>query len=442
MGHIVFGAPGSESYHLHRRLQGALEPRGHRISVLTLDAAAHTFWRHQLDHGEIGIGPLRPNAADRQWAMALGPGVSGRHGQHLAGLLRPLRAWFAAERPSLVLLHRRRGAEACLLQRLAHEFGCRVLWTGDGLLPHTLQIDERGLDGDAAASRRPARDYRVVPGDRSLLRACLSHALARNLPVAAEPGGALPPPWSQRLHDLPAMWRSHGLRAALQSWSAWRTGSSRRKAQVPGPTAWLPPAPFVAVLLQHPTDARLRLDADAAPSQRALLDHARLAAAAIDPELAIAAIAPDDHCRRPHWLARDIAWLPASAGIDAAAVAAATATVNHPLASIALLAGTPVLHCGRALYGLPGVGTFAPLAEWPAALARTLRRDHPRLRERFLSWVFGYGHVWCSATHPDHNGMLGLVQAIEARLEAPPEAAPLRYRRGPAWPLAAEGRSG
>jgi hypothetical protein len=70
-----------------------------------------------------------------------------------------------------------------------------------------------------------------------------------------------------------------------------------------------------------------------------------------------------------------------------------------------------------------------------------VHRDHPTLRARFLTWLFGHGHLWCSPTHPDHNGVLGLVQAIEARLRHRADEAPLRYRRGPGWPLAAPGRS-
>jgi hypothetical protein len=90
---------------------------------------------------------------------------------------------------------------------------------------------------------------------------------------------------------------------------------------------------------------------------------------------------------------------------------------------------------------VPGVAQRCSLADLDAALAHALAHDYPTLRERFLSWLFGHGHVWCSTTHPNHNGMLGLVQAIEARLGAPTATAPaLAYRRGPTWPLAAEPR--
>jgi hypothetical protein len=133
--------------------------------------------------------------------------------------------------------------------------------------------------------------------------------------------------------------------------------------------------------------------------------------------------------------------LPAAAAPDLVATALATVTVNHALAALALLAGTPVLHFGDALYGVRGVATRTSPALLAHDLAQALAHDYPTMRQRFLSWLFGHGHLWCSPTHPDHNGILGFVAAIEARLAEPAHALPvLRYRRGPAWPLAAETR--
>ena len=72
----------------------------------------------------------------------------------------------------------------------------------------------------------------------------------------------------------------------------------------------------------------------------------------------------------------------------------------------------------------------------PAAL-----EDGATLRQRFLSWLFGYGHIWCSSTWPDHNGLAGLVQAVGTRLSSRHAMGlRMRYRPGPAWPLAADGR--
>ena len=56
--------------------------------------------------------------------------------------------------------------------------------------------------------------------------------------------------------------------------------------------------------------------------------------------------------------------------------------MNHPLASVALLAGTPVVHTGSALYGLPGVATRAATGELASALPAALARDFPALRQR------------------------------------------------------------
>jgi hypothetical protein len=53
-----------------------------------------------------------------------------------------------------------------------------------------------------------------------------------------------------------------------------------------------------------------------------------------------------------------------------------------------------------------------------------------------LTWLFTHGHVWCSATAPDHNGIVGMVMAIEARLPGAGARQGLRHRRGPPWPLA------
>ena len=58
-----------------------------------------------------------------------------------------------------------------------------MLWTGDGLLPHTLQVDPGGLDEDASSQRWGARDFRVVAPDPTLLEACLAHALASHDPL-------------------------------------------------------------------------------------------------------------------------------------------------------------------------------------------------------------------------------------------------------------------
>tara|TARA_R110002073_G_scaffold89585_1_gene212057 strand:- start:97 stop:414 length:318 start_codon:yes stop_codon:yes gene_type:complete len=103
-----------------------------------------------------------------------------------------------------------------------------------------------------------------------------------------------------------------------------------------------------------------------------------------------------------------------------------------------MLAGTPVVHLGRALYGLAGATTSATLEELPEAVVAAQQSDQVVLRQQFLTWILQHGHVWCSATAPNHNGMLGLVQAVERRLQsdANSNTRPLPYRPGPTWPLA------
>src|SRR5690606_37710263 len=105
-------------------------------------------------------------------------------------------------------------------------------------------------------------------------------------------------------------------------------------------------------------------------------------------------------------------------------------TINHPAATVALLAGTPVIHLGRALYQLQGVTTKSTIEQLPDAIANLQDCDRPELRRPFLTWLLQHGHVWCSATAPNHNGMLGLVQAVERRLlgDAENHSRPLTYR--------------
>jgi hypothetical protein len=188
----------------------------------------------------------------------------------------------------------------------------------------------------------------------------------------------------------------------------------------------------------------VRLDAVSAPTAEELVSAAMLATASLDARLCVLVVEPPRGLSGRNFhrlLMPGVHFLPAHAAPEATATAVATITINHPLASAGLLAGTPVVHLGSALYGLPGVTARVTTAELSGALRRAVERDHPTLRQRFLSWLFGYGHVWCSATQPDHNGLMGLVQAIEARLgKHTGEHADLAYRRGPSWPLAAEGR--
>lgn len=458
MAVIAFGAPGIDRFHLHERLRRELVQRGHRVPVLCTDRPTYTFWRCQGDDvwpGAAGApdpmrAPLANLAARECTRRGVPVGAPTHRREHarvhrrLAATLPALLAWFEQHRPDVLLLHGSRSAERALLQYVAEELGIRTLWTGDGLLPHTLQIDERGLDGDATPCRRPLTDYRVVRSEPSLLEACLTNMLARSTPAALTRRDVVVPPLHRRCGDaLDALARFDvdGARAAL---AAWR--SSLPAAGVDHtPPARLPQPPFVALLLQSRTDERLRLDCDAPPSERDLVASAAAAVAALDPRFGLLVIVPPDgidhRCIDGLHPPVPLHFASAAAAPEAAATALATITVNHPAASAALLAGTPVLHTGRALYGVHGVATAATTATLTDALQRALDKDHPALRRRYLTWLFGHGHLWCSPTHPDHNGLVGLVQAIETRLQdGQPRMPKSGYRAGPAWPLAADGR--
>jgi len=456
MGHVVFALPGIDRFHLHERLRRELLQRGHTVTVLCLDPVSHAFWRLQggdtafiRPQRPAGEAPLEELAARECRRRGLVPQSRveqrrrGRVRDRLARLETGIARWFEDHACDLVLFHQGRSAEHHLVQFKAQQAGSRVLWTGEGLLPHTLQVDERGIDGDAKALLRSAGDYRVVRGEPALLEACLTNLLARTAPSALSGREPVVPSLWDRLACVAAAWSLRGLEGARAAVCDWRRAMPLPPSEAQ-PRFELPGRAFVTVLLQDAEDDRVRLDATSPPTAEELVSAAILATASLDPRLCVLVVEP------PRGLSGrvfrrlqmpGVHFLPPHAAPEATATAVATITINHPLASAGLLAGTPVLHLGSALYGLHGVTTKVTLAELSDALRRAVERDHPTLRQRFLSWLFGYGHVWCSPTQPDHNGLMGLVQAIEARLgKHSGDHADLPYRRGPSWPLAAEGR--
>lgn len=432
MGHVVLGAPPIARYHLHERLLRVLRQRSHRVSLLPLVPAEATFWRHQGEYlARLPAGSDRAAVADWPFDEFAG-GRRGAHHRCRAASAAALAAWFAAERPDVVVLDQRRDATAALLHFAARAHGCRTLWLGDGLLPHTLQCDERGIDGDAAFGGRDADGLRVVRPDRELLAACLAHALAQAPPFALPRAAIQTPPWRQRLADAVATVRTDGVAAG---WASLWAFASALPTATPRPAPWrLPDAPFLTVLLQDASDARIVRDASAPPTARRLIAAATAASHALGCGGRLAVVAAGQTaggCLGGHPL------LPARAAPLAAATALAVATINHPAASVALLAGTPVAHLGRALYGIRGVARAAAgLDDLTPALADALAHDYPALRARALTWLFRHSHVWCSGSQPDHNGIVGLAAAIEARLAPLPQHPPLRPRLGPPWPLA------
>jgi hypothetical protein len=184
MGHIVFAAPGIDAFGLHDRLARGAAP--------TLATDQHTVPRrrpstrsggHQgtdavlLARGRrrrpaTGCPRGRSSPTRRAAAAARGAGC-------FAARRRRTMARTVPHPDLLCCTHDRGDGPATAALPRAAALAVRVLWTGPGLLPHTLQRDERGLDGDAAASQRPAP--RLPRGDRGepeLLQACLAHALA------------------------------------------------------------------------------------------------------------------------------------------------------------------------------------------------------------------------------------------------------------------------
>ncbi|MEZ6037556.1 MAG: hypothetical protein R3F29_08750 [Planctomycetota bacterium] len=444
MGHIVIASPPIARFRLLVRLRRELVRRGHRVTLLATESAQATFWRHQV--GELTtVDEARtedPALAAAVAAIAsrhrLGPRRSRQLARRAAGLCR----WLADANPDLVLFHAERTPTNACLQHLAAQAGIAVLWTGDGLLPGTMQVDDLGLDGDASCRRWTARDFRVVTPDRALLDASLAHGLAAPAPFELPAPPVTVPPLRERLRDAARLALTGDWRGAGHALHAWR--EALPTAPVDAAFAGHDPrgagnGPSVVVLLQRADDPALRLDCEDAPGHAELLRHAAAAAAALDPRARLAVLADDDLQQglRARCAALPRALLvPMAAAPTWLATTAAVITVNHRLAGLALACGTPVVHLGHGLFDTAGVTTPSTLATLPADLVRAARRDRRALRRRVLSWLLRHGHVWCAADAPNHNGMLGLLQVVEQRLAGPVAPRPLPYRAGPTWPLA------
>lgn len=425
MAHFVFAAPGIDRFALHERLRRELLRREHRVTVLCGERREFTFWRQQF----AGVEHVsRPRAGSR-----------ARRANRLEAAAA---SWLELERPDLVMIHQRRTRQTLALERAARATGCEVMWTGDGLLPHTMQVDQQGLDGAASSLAQRAQDLRVVSPDDCLLETSLAYALSGHRPLALPIADVRKPSRALRLRDAAAYVAAGRLREALRALTAWDQALPQPEADATEATQFDLEPPFVAALLQRADDPRVLLDAAEPPTAAALIEAAVRAADQLQPGAQVAVVAPpgarsldraaERLCRtrgeRIRLLAHDAAGL-------AAATAASVITVNHPAASIGLLAGTPVLHTGRALYELDGVSLRTSAAELAEDHQRALARPRPALRRRFLTWLLRYGHLWCSAATPNFNGMLGLVALMEQRASAGRATQPNGYRPGPAWPL-------
>lgn len=444
MRHILFAAPSPAHHHLLERLQRELRQRGHHCSTLAFDPVARLWLAQQgwpmltMPHDSLRVAAWQVEEfAEREQRWRGKRCSQHRWRRHFQRLLPRVRDALGTSQPDLVVCTGRRDGHRMLLQFAAREAGVPVLWLGDGLLPHTLQWDARGLDGDASPpDREPGalRDGATAP---ALLAAALAQVLGEVSPSALSRAALQVPGWGDRLQ---AAWvaLAAGDGQALRDSLRWQQAAAAPVAVTADP--WQPPAhPHLAVLLQSPDDPRLRLDAGTVPDACQLVAAASEAARSVDASLRLVVVLPPT-ANGPRWrmpLARrpDITLANAAAVHAVAATAVATITINHPAATTGLLAGTPVLHCGRALYGLPGVTWHGPGCEFAAGLQQWLRAPQPRLRERFLTWLLQSRHLWCSPTDPDHNGMLGLTGLVLAHAARQPFAAPPGYRPGPAWPL-------
>jgi len=444
MRHILFAAPEPAHCHLLERLQRELRQRGHRTSLLSFDAAT-SVWLAQQDWAllplesceSLGAAELAEEFAARELRWRGRQGLPRRWRRHFQLLLPRVQRALAANRPDLVVCVARRDGHRALLQFAARAAGVPVLWLDEGLLPHTLQWDQRGLDGDASPAEPvpgTLRDHAAAP---ELLAAALAQVLGGVSPSALGRAALRTPRWQDRLRaSLTAL--ASGDFDAMTALRRWRQSAAAPAVTIADP--WQPPPhPHLAVLLQSPTDARLRLDAGLAPDPCALVTAAAAAAHAVDASLRLVVVGPPDgvapRWRRQFARSPELTLADATAAHAVAATAVATITINHPAATTGLLAGTPVLHCGRALYGLPGVTWHGPTSTFPEGLRQLLQSPQPHLRERFLTWLLRSRHLWCSPVAPDHNGMLGLVGLVLAQAARQPFDGAPGYRPGPAWPL-------
>ena len=448
MGHVVFAAPSIARLHLHERLNQKLLSRGHEVTTLCTDQVSlRCHDAHHLSARLVRSGgsvppriPLEEFAIQQCILEGLPhpePHEIRRRARQLAVLAAGVVHFFERELPDLLLVHQGRGGMHRLMHFVAREFGVKVLWTGDGLLPGTQQIDTEGIDGDSSACRRSALDYRDLPRDPEFLAAALSAWIAHALPPPLARSPRHHPRAWQVLKDLACAVRDRRAGFAREALVQWRC-EEPEWPPLPAP-AGPGGGPFVALALQDPTSPRIRLDAPRAPTHEDLAAAVAAAISAIDPALQLVIVMPE------RGLSSQNRWrLPENAQLVTAthtAVVASTAlafvSVNAPLAAGALLAGTPVLHFGRTPYGVPGVARKTSLDGLLDDMRAALGERNATLRERFLYRILRRDHVWCSADFPDQNGLRGLVLAIEIALkERGQEGADLRYSPGPTWPLA------
>ncbi|MEE9125596.1 MAG: hypothetical protein V3U11_00500 [Planctomycetota bacterium] len=459
MGHVVFGTPRIEHFHLHSRLLRKLTDRDHRVTVLAPDPVALEFYRAQ-GMRTVDIRPRRPRHSETlasQAPLAEFARVDCMlHGQsmptrlQLRAMQKPLTKalpavtrFFETDPPDLLYLHQGRTGLHRLLHFLTRHHGAPVLHTGEGLLPRTMQWDTEGIDGDASVVRHTAQDYRRQERDETFLAAALSAWLARAYPPPLPRIGLNPPAFLRRLKGLlqaavRGQWAT--AREGLGAWQRAYPPVYPRRQDQPA----IPQVPYVVVLLQQQDSPRLLLDSPGRIESEHLVRVAREATRKLGHGIPTAVVLPRAGVDRAAILRLqqefdDLIFLPHGAAALAVSTAMAVITVNHPLGLCALLSGTPVLHLGRTPYGVRGVAQRTSLDLLGEDLAPALTGDKPTLRQRFLTRMLKDYHLWCAVHRPDTNGMAGLTLKIETLMGRRPEnARPLHYRSGPVWPLSVQ----
>jgi hypothetical protein len=453
MGHVFLAAPTVERFHLHEQVGRRLMRRGHRVTLLATDPVtqrcyeAHGLPARLLEpmRSQDPAGFAVQDFAVRDLRLQGGGGRPDlrqlrRLRQRLTRRVAPLLRLFETEIPDLVVTTDGRSGLHRLIDAVARNFGCAVTHLGEGLLPGTMQRDPLGIDGDSAAASRAAGFYRVARTDRAFCDASLAAVLGE---VDAPPVARRfvhPPDLIDRLTCLAAARSRAAWRSTVERLRAWQDESRRPAPRRHPVVLGLPREPFVAVLLQGPRDPRVLCDTEhGGPHAIELARAARRAVHAIDPDLGLVAVRGPglDETALESIRAEGFKVRPAQEAAAAAATAAALITVNHPLAITGILAGTPVLHLGRALYAVPGVATATALDRLRPDLLGALEAPaNPTLRARFASHLLAEDHIWCAAEGPDPNGLRGIVTHLEdvlRRAAPPPEPTP--YRAGPSWPL-------
>lgn len=429
---VLLAAPTVETVRLTEALRRLLMRRGHRVRTVIADPVTARCARTQLCEATLLPAGRRLRLAGLDSLVVRDlrlDGVSSSRGwprrralRRLERLASSMQRLLDEDLPELVVITGARDGAARLLARLVRESGCPLLHLGPGLLPGTLQWDGEGLDGDSSTCRRTAAFYRGQKRDPEFLKSALVHAVATRVDGSQRRliGPSIEDLLATQLHVL----RHGGGGRAAGTLSTWRRLAAGDEPAEPDPL--LPDRPFVAILQQRSNDPRTVLDSPYRLDQGRALRHAtERAIEAIDPGLGLVEVSP----RRIQ---------PGPDALQAALTAAAVITVNDRAATAALLAGTPVLHVGRAPWSVRGVTErIAEPGDLVEALGRALHREVTTLRERMLTHLLTVDHVWCDPIEPEASGLSRIVGEIERLCDrTKPVLPPLdEYRPGPHDPL-------